>query len=194
MAQTRATSKACRLAFSWIMQLAGYAVTPAEEMTFAIDSQPDQKPQQTKPQSPEKPPLTVVQMPEKKPLPENAVKNILSTIEIYKLDSARVKNWAFKAFRIGAYYELSERNYSILLDKLAAFAFDSGVNPDDIAQKAQEFEESASHASTMAQYADGQEYHDEMRHADTLFTEANRYKLAAEQMRESLAKLEKIAA
>ncbi len=32
MAQTRATSKACRLAFSWIMQLAGYEVTPAEEM------------------------------------------------------------------------------------------------------------------------------------------------------------------
>ncbi len=32
MAATRATSKACRLAFSWIMTLAGYAVTPAEEV------------------------------------------------------------------------------------------------------------------------------------------------------------------
>jgi len=32
MAQTRATSKAARLAFSWIMVLAGYEVTPAEEM------------------------------------------------------------------------------------------------------------------------------------------------------------------
>lgn len=32
MAQTRATAKACRLAFSWIMVLAGYAPTPAEEM------------------------------------------------------------------------------------------------------------------------------------------------------------------
>ena len=32
MAATRATSKACRLAFSWVMVLSGYAPTPAEEM------------------------------------------------------------------------------------------------------------------------------------------------------------------
>ena len=31
MAQTRATSKAFRLSFSWVMQLAGYQPTPAEE-------------------------------------------------------------------------------------------------------------------------------------------------------------------
>ena len=35
MAQTRATGKACRLAFSWIMALAGYEPTPAEEMPDA---------------------------------------------------------------------------------------------------------------------------------------------------------------
>lgn len=38
MAQTRATGKACRLAFSWIMSLAGYEVTPAEEMTPVIEA------------------------------------------------------------------------------------------------------------------------------------------------------------
>jgi hypothetical protein len=32
MAATRATSKACRLAFSWVMALAGYEVTPLDEM------------------------------------------------------------------------------------------------------------------------------------------------------------------
>ena len=32
MAATRATGKACRLAFSWVIALAGYATTPAEEM------------------------------------------------------------------------------------------------------------------------------------------------------------------
>lgn len=32
MAQTRATGKAFRLAFSWIMKMSGYEVTPAEEM------------------------------------------------------------------------------------------------------------------------------------------------------------------
>lgn len=35
MAATRATGKACRLAFSWIMALAGYDPTPAEEMPHA---------------------------------------------------------------------------------------------------------------------------------------------------------------
>jgi hypothetical protein len=32
MATTRATGKACRLAFSWVMVLAGYEATPSEEM------------------------------------------------------------------------------------------------------------------------------------------------------------------
>lgn len=37
MALTRATAKACRLAFSWVMALSGYEVTPAEEI-------PDERP------------------------------------------------------------------------------------------------------------------------------------------------------
>src|SRR5262245_38410285 len=40
MALTRATGKACRLAFSWIMALAGYEVTPAEEMPRDEDEKP----------------------------------------------------------------------------------------------------------------------------------------------------------
>jgi hypothetical protein len=39
MAITRATGKAYRLAFSWIMALAGYAPTPAEEMDGVIDAE-----------------------------------------------------------------------------------------------------------------------------------------------------------
>lgn len=38
MAQTRATGKAFRLGFSWIIKLAGYEATPAEEMDF-IDAE-----------------------------------------------------------------------------------------------------------------------------------------------------------
>lgn len=38
MAQTRATGKAARIGFSWIMKLAGYEPTPAEEMIH--DAQP----------------------------------------------------------------------------------------------------------------------------------------------------------
>lgn len=41
MALTRATGKACRLAFSWIMALAGYEATPQEEMEGAVTVTPD---------------------------------------------------------------------------------------------------------------------------------------------------------
>jgi len=37
MAATRATSKACRLAFSWVMVLAGFQPTPAEEIPHDSD-------------------------------------------------------------------------------------------------------------------------------------------------------------
>jgi len=40
MAITRATSKACRIAFSWVMALAGYEVTPAEEMDGVHELEP----------------------------------------------------------------------------------------------------------------------------------------------------------
>lgn len=39
MAVTRATGKAYRLGFSWIMTLAGYAPTPAEEMDGVVDGE-----------------------------------------------------------------------------------------------------------------------------------------------------------
>jgi hypothetical protein len=38
MAITRATGKACRIAFSWVMSLAGFEVTPAEEMDHVEDA------------------------------------------------------------------------------------------------------------------------------------------------------------
>ncbi|HWP38977.1 MAG TPA: hypothetical protein VNL18_15630 [Gemmatimonadales bacterium] len=40
MALTRATAKACRLAFSWIMALSGYEVTPAEEIPHEAGQRP----------------------------------------------------------------------------------------------------------------------------------------------------------
>lgn len=50
MALTRATGKACRLAFSWIMALAGYQSCPAEEMEGgAQPSEPSQRSQPSQP-------------------------------------------------------------------------------------------------------------------------------------------------
>ena len=44
MAVTRATGKAFRLGFSWIMTLAGYEVTPAEEMPQVVEHNSSEKP------------------------------------------------------------------------------------------------------------------------------------------------------
>lgn len=46
MAQTRATGKACRMVFSWVMVLAGYEPTPYEEMETVIEGQVVQGPAQ----------------------------------------------------------------------------------------------------------------------------------------------------
>lgn len=45
MAQTRATSKALKGPLGFVVSLAGYATTPAEEMTFAASDPEPQKPQ-----------------------------------------------------------------------------------------------------------------------------------------------------
>ncbi len=44
MAITRATGKAARLAFSWIMALAGFQPTPAEEMDAVVQHEDDDEP------------------------------------------------------------------------------------------------------------------------------------------------------
>lgn len=70
MATTRATSKALRIPLGWIMTLAGYSATPAEEMTF-MENQParTQQPapnkqmttnQSKQPPTPKQPPAPVV--------------------------------------------------------------------------------------------------------------------------------------
>lgn len=54
MAQTRATSKAMRVVFSWVMTLAGYEATPAEEMDF--DQKPPQRSAEPKKAAPRRAP------------------------------------------------------------------------------------------------------------------------------------------
>lgn len=48
MAITRATGKAFRLVFSWIVTLAGYQPTPAEEMEYERESAPVEQPSATR--------------------------------------------------------------------------------------------------------------------------------------------------
>lgn len=97
MAQTRATSKACRLAFSWIMSLAGYEVTPAEEMTPLVDSTPLR-------------------------INASQLKLLEAQIRDYKLSQERVKKWTKTAWQISDLKDLSPELFEKLLVRLESWA------------------------------------------------------------------------
>lgn len=117
MAQTRATGKACRLAFSWIMSLAGYEVTPAEEMTPIIEAeQVQQRP------APAPVPITV---PEPKCITVSQHKLLEAQIRDYALDRERIKAWLKKAWQVEHFTDLSPVQFENLLVKLENWASDT---------------------------------------------------------------------
>lgn len=94
MAQTRATGKACRLAFSWIMSLAGYEATPAEEMNDRREE-----------------------------VAVNAISESMhglleSQIRHYGLDRERVKAWVKKAWNVEHFTDLDTNQLNRLVKKL----------------------------------------------------------------------------
>ena len=94
MAQTRATGKACRLAFSWIMSLAGYEVTPAEEMQDKRDE-------------------SAVNA-----ISESMHRLLESQIRHYGLDRERVKAWIKKAWNVEHFTDLDTSQLNRLVKKL----------------------------------------------------------------------------
>lgn len=108
MAQTRATGKACRLAFSWIMSLAGYEVTPAEEMTPIIEAEQVQ----------ERP----APVPEPKRITASQHKLLEAQIRDYGLDRERVKTWLKNAWKVEHLTDLSPVQFEKLLIQLEKWA------------------------------------------------------------------------
>ncbi len=100
MAQTRATGKACRLAFSWIMALAGYEPTPAEEMTPLIEAERE-------------PPAKIT---------ASQHKLLEAQIRDYSLDRERVKSWMAKAWNVEHFPDLSPVQFEHLLKRLERWA------------------------------------------------------------------------
>jgi hypothetical protein len=107
MAQTRATGKACRLAFSWIMSLAGYEVTPAEEMPLSEEEPPPEPP----PEPPAPPRITA-----------SLHKLLEAQIRDYGLDRDRVTAWLKSAWQIESFPDLSPKQFERLLTKLESWA------------------------------------------------------------------------
>jgi len=115
MAQTRATGKACRLAFSWIMSLAGYEPTPAEEMIPIVESVVGQEP------------VVTVPAPVSEPTRITASQHKLLEAQIrdYGLDSDRVQAWLKSAWKVEGFSDLSPKQFERLLIKLENWASDS---------------------------------------------------------------------
>lgn len=109
MAQTRATGKACRLAFSWIMKLAGYEPTPAEEMP------PEQEPGDISPSQPET--ISPAQH-----------KYLEAKIRDFGLDRERVKAWIFKAWGVEHINQVPAEKYATLIRKLNEWKEESNAN------------------------------------------------------------------
>lgn len=113
MAQTRATGKACRLAFSWIMSLAGYEPTPAEEMPPPTETAQEQAPAPARQQRPSP-------GPEKISLVQH--RQLEAKIGEYGLDRERVKSWIFTAWHIEHFPDLHPVQFERLLVKLERWA------------------------------------------------------------------------
>ena len=115
MAQTRATGKACRLAFSWIMSLAGYEPTPAEEMIPIVESVAGQEPVVTVP----------APVPEPTRITASQHKLLDAQIRDYGLNSDRVQAWLNSAWKVEGFSDLSPKQFERLLIKLENWASDS---------------------------------------------------------------------
>lgn len=115
MAQTRATGKACRLAFSWIMNLAGYEPTPAEEIPLS-----DEPPQP--PPSPPIEPQAPINPPEPQRITASQQKLLEAQIRDYGLDFDRVKAWLKNAWQLEHFADLSPKQFETLLKRLESWA------------------------------------------------------------------------
>ncbi len=117
MAQTRATGKACRLAFSWIMRLAGYEATPAEEMP-----QPDQPAATTAP-DPKPAPTREAPPPQTNGAPITAKQHTMLEARITELalDRERVKSWTARAWGVEHLDQVPAARFNELLNRLGAW-------------------------------------------------------------------------
>ena len=111
MAQTRATGKACRLAFSWIMSLAGYEATPVEEMAPILEMEVVEPSVQTKTNAKTSSRITEAQQ-----------KHLEIQINAYGLNRERVKTWLKTAWQVEQFADLNPQQFERLLQKLESWA------------------------------------------------------------------------
>lgn len=123
MAQTRAAAKAHRLAFSWVMGLAGYASTPAEEMEAAVH----QEPAPTRPTPP--PPASP-----KGGLSDAQLRLLGAKIKEAGAEREAVKAYCKTAYGVESSRDLTGKQLDQLLAQLPHIAFHQPTGSDKQAQ------------------------------------------------------------
>ena len=177
MAQTRATGKACRLAFSWIMALAGYEPTPAEEM------------QETRQEEHQEPHTVSELAAGDRLITDNQRKLLEAKINEHQLNREGVKVWILRRFGANEFRALTRTQFDELLEKLPFFAklkekkeaereakaereaIQAESKPEvdkETLEKVEKLRAAAQGIRRQAQYADGQSYYADLRRAEEM--------------------------
>jgi hypothetical protein len=140
MAQTRATGKACRLAFSWIMRLAGYEPTPAEEMPDDPANGAQRSASRAGTPSPAPSgapqPARQTEAPITEPhISEAQHRRLEARLHALGLDRERVKRWCQRAFGCAHFPDLTPAQYQRLDERLEAFAERAATEADQRAEE-----------------------------------------------------------
>lgn len=116
MAQTRATGKACRLAFSWVMSLAGYEPTPLEEMPN--DPVVSAVPQQIRPPVNDN---TRPSVADSRITPQQR-RMLEGKIAESGLDRERVKSWVERSWKVDHFNGLTNDQLNQLIIKIGQWS------------------------------------------------------------------------
>lgn len=183
MAQTRATGKACRLAFSWIMALAGYEPTPAEEMP---DTRQDERPESQQ--------QTSGLAASDRLITDNQRKLLEAKINEHQLNREGVKTWILRRFGANEFRALTRAQFDELLTQLPRMAeikakreaeeeakterevIQAESKPEvsrELLERVEKMRASAREIRRQAQYADGQNYYADTRRAEEIEIAAN---------------------
>jgi len=159
MAQTRATGKACRLAFSWIMALAGYEPTPAEEMPDTRQSDDDLL------------------------ISSSQHKMLEARISELGLNREGVKTWCIRRFSIDHFQGLQKSQFSELLNQLPKMA---EIKAKREAEQEAQAEREAIQMESQPQPLNNEEIAKKMDVLSTGIREAGRYKSGKVRPREAV--------
>ena len=159
MAQTRATGKACRLAFSWIMALAGYEPTPAEEMPDTRQSDDDLL------------------------ISSSQHKMLEARISELGLNREGVKTWCIRRFGIDHFQGLQKSQFSELLNQLPKMA---EIKAKREAEQEAQAEREAIQMESQPQPLNNEEIAKKMDVLSTGIREAGRYKSGKVRPREAV--------